>query len=180
MKDRTLILAGIALVGGAILIPKFLGQTAKETSEGAVGGVISGFTGGVGSAVNDLLKIPEGYLDYVSGLEKNIYSQTNALGQSFADAQQQIAQTAQAVAVSATLPKSSGSYSSGLFTDVPAYTYTSPQGYQMSVAPVNVSKVANKYASPTPTTQTTTGNVSSIQYSPATGFSGKFGSFLGK
>jgi hypothetical protein len=147
------------ILGGAGLAAYFLfiAPKVKEAQDlaGGVGGVVSGVT----TFIEDLSKIPQTLLsipqqtanvalspllrynapDLSSDLSVTRHVTQTALAGGVGGITQYLGTVAAATPVSFSLPKSSGTYSPTSFT------YTSPQGYKMSVAPQNVASQAAKF-----------------------------------
>lgn len=188
MKQKDiLILGGVGLAAYFLFVAPKIKQV-QDFGE-AAGGVVGGITGAIDGLMQipqTLLNIPQTLLaipqqtanvalspllrynapDLSSDLSVTRHVAQTAVAGGVGGVTQYLSTTAAAVPVSMSLPKSSGSYSPTSFT------YTSPQGYKMSVAPQNVAKVAAKYT-PKPITQsqiTATNN----KYFPSTNAFSKY------
>ena len=151
MKGKELVVLGGAALIGFILYKKFVKTpTQQETSVWGGGGFSL-------PSLNQMDYVFGAAKDYGSAIAQNELtnlSKNLASGQAYlADLQQQAAQTARGSAVQLTLPKSSGSYTGTPFQALPQYTYTSPQVYQMSVAPDKVQAVVKQFSAGAQTPQ---------------------------
>lgn len=143
MKRNDLIILGALGIGAFLLFSRKSSATQDTTSSVGGGG---GFSLPDFSSMFDFSKlIPAPVvvpLPNSAGTQFS-YDLGAQLGKQYANLAQQLTQQTQAAVVAAQLPKQYGSYTPNLFANT--YTYTSPQGYQMSVAPQNVQAVANKF-----------------------------------
>lgn len=140
-----------ALLGYAWLTQK--GEKVAETGETAFGG--TGFT--TGNVFSDLASSGRGQTN------EGLYSQMLSAIRALKPASQTIRMDEPEKVVSVSTAPSLTSYSGAYI----GTTYTSPQGYKMSVSPSNVGALASSFA-PTPRVQTAQQKAYSILTAPTT------------